>query len=989
MWGKSEKRIIRRLTNNIFALSALAVVALGLPVAYTNCSAKFGFEASDDSKLASLNSSGVIVINNGADFTNSDAVTLTISHISAEQMYVTNDPTCETGGSWQSVASSLPWTLASKNSSVGVYVKFSNDGDGGITSGCVSDLITHDDLPPTLSVSSAPAAFTNQANVAAVFVSQDSGSGIESAVCEAGSGSSATECSPTGLSLTNPAEGAYSYTVEVRDRAGNVSDPSMVEFVVDRTAPTVTLNMTPSKVSNQVRSEFRFSGTDAGAGIERFECRMGAAASFATLPFAPCADPKAETLASGAMKFEVKSIDKAGNASSVASYDWTIDLSAPTVMITKMPSAYSNQINTAFEFTGTDDSGALASYECKVDGGAYAACTSPHALTNLSEGSHTFSVIGIDVAGNRSAPASYSWTVDTTAPSLSIATKPDAITNSISATFGLVATDAGGIDVIECQLNDGAYAACGLTVTYNNLVDGDRSFRARAKDRAGNMSAVVSYTWKIDTSKPTVQITSGPGRWIKIRAASLEFVGADVNVATGLPALQLQCKLNDGEYGACSSPMAYSGLAEGSYLFSLRAVDAAGNVSDVVTHMWGVDLTPPSINFGRQPPSLLYVGDTAEIFFAVTDPGTTASGVASVMCGLNDVLATCTAESTKMFTQTAPGTYKFSVVAKDNAGNESRKDAQWQVSNKYYEYTQTVDVRRLTKIDVLVVIDNSGSMKTEHENMAARFGTFLDQLNGLDWQVGIVTTDMRTNVTKGDGKLVEFLDKNGSQTSKYIIDSKMSKTMAQEWFAKTIQMPTDGSSNEQGIAATYRAVQRGQNNNGTDARNFALFRTDAALAVLVVTDADETNSNGTQDQNKPDFVYNYVKSVYPAKPFSYHSIIVPLGDSVCVKQNGNENYGYAYDAMSRLTGGTTGTVCATDYGSQLTDIGKATQDLVRSVTLTCAPVDTNGDGKPEMTIVTANGTMAPPYTIMGMKINFESALPVGLTKLTYNCVAPL
>lgn len=978
----------RKLMNNGFAMTAVALMALSLPVAYTNCSAKFGFEASDDSKLASLNSSGVIVINGGNEFTNSDAVTLSISHISAEQMYVTNDPTCETGGTWQSIASSLPWTLANKNSSASVHVKFSNDGDGGVTSGCVNDVITHDDLPPTLSVTTAPPAFTNAGNVAAIFASQDSGSGVDRAACDVGAGSSANECTPSGMSLVNPAEGSYSYTIEVRDRAGNVSDPSTVSFVVDRTAPTVTLNMTPSRISNQVRSEFRFSGSDAGSGVEKYECRMGAAATFASIPFAACPDVKVENLSAGAMKFEVKAFDKAGNPSSVASYEWTIDLSAPTVMITKMPSAYSNQVNSAIEFTGTDDGGALASYECKLDDGAYAPCTSPHNIANLAEGSRTFSVIGVDVAGNRSSPASYTWIVDTTLPTISIATRPDAITNSTTATFGLVATDAGGIDLVECQLNDGAYAPCTLTSTYNALVDGDRSFRARAKDRAGNMSAVASYAWKIDTSKPTVMITSGPGRWIKIRAATLEFTGADVNVATGLPALQLQCKLNDGNFAACTSPTAYSGLNEGSYLFTLRAVDAAGNMSNELTHMWGVDLTPPSINFGRQPLSIVYRGESAEIFYAVTDPGTTASGVASVMCGINDVLATCTAESTKKYTLTQPGNYKFSVIAKDNAGNEATNYVEWQVSNRSYEQRQLIDVRRLTKIDVLVVIDNSGSMKTEHQNMAARFGTFLDQLNGLDWRVGIVTTDPR-NVTRGDGKLIEFLDKDGNATAKYMIDSTMSRTMAQEWFAKTIQMPTNGSGNEQGIAMTYRAIQRAQNNSGTDARNFALIRSDSALAVLVTTDSDETNSAGTQDQNKPEFVANYIKSVYPGKPFSYHSIIVPLGDSVCVKQNGNEGYGYAYDAMSRLTGGSTGTVCATDYGSQLMSIGQATQELIRSVALACAPIDTNGDGQPEMQITTANGSMAPAYTIVGLRINFVTPLPLGSTTLTYNCVAPL
>ena len=52
-----------------------------------------------------------------------------------------------------------------------------------------------------------------------------------------------------------------------------------------------------------------------------------------------------------------------------------------------------------------------------------------------------------------------------------------------------------------------------------------------------------------------------------------------------------------------------------------------------------------------------------------------------------------------------------------------------------------------TKVDVLVVVDNSGSMSVEQSNMGMRFASFLSRLQGLDWQVGIVTTDVQTNNT--------------------------------------------------------------------------------------------------------------------------------------------------------------------------------------------------------------------------------------------------
>jgi len=54
----------------------------------------------------------------------------------------------------------------------------------------------------------------------------------------------------------------------------------------------------------------------------------------------------------------------------------------------------------------------------------------------------------------------------------------------------------------------------------------------------------------------------------------------------------------------------------------------------------------------------------------------------------------------------------------------------------------TLDVNR--KVDVLLVIDNSGSMGDEQANIAANFGPFIETLEeaGADYRIGITTTDM-------------------------------------------------------------------------------------------------------------------------------------------------------------------------------------------------------------------------------------------------------
>lgn len=975
------------LTNNLSAAVAL-VIAMLIPVAFNNCSNQFAFEASEESRLASLNTSGTIVINNGDEFSNSPNVNLSISHISADRMYITNDPTCETGGAWENVAANKLWSLGSLNSSAFVYVKFTNDG--ALASDCLSDSIVHDDIAPTLAVSAPAPAYTNSNDVRVGLVSSDSGSGIDQATCAASSSTKASECSPSSLVISSAPEGAHSYNVTVRDRAGNSSAPQSVSFAVDRTAPTMSLNLTPSIVTNQTTSVFQFSGSDgaSGSGVDRFECRIGPMATVASLAFAPCVSGVSTALTSGSQRFEGRAVDRAGNLSSTVVYNWTIDTGAPTVTLTQFPTAYTNQTQATFAFIGTDDSGPITSFTCQIDGGARTACSSPFvSAAGLTQGTHTFSVIGTDSVGNASSPATYSWVVDTTPPVVTITSRPASITNSGNANFVMSATDANGIDVIECQLNGDGYKACGTTSNHANLGDGARRFDVRAKDRAGNLSSVVSHSWAIDTSKPTLQIASAPARWIGVRAATINVTVQDVNVAPGLPAPALNCRLDSATFATCTPSRTYSSLNEGDHVYYAQATDAAGNSSDTLVHTFGVDLTPPSINFGKQPLSLMYTSNLAEIAFQVAD---SASGLKSVVCGMNGTLAPCTAAYTNSFVNLPAGNYTFTVVARDNVDNEARGEISWQVSNRLREVSNTINVNGNNKLDVLVVIDNSGSMANEHKNMAARFGTFLDQLNGTDWQVGIVTTDVSSDAIRKDGRLVEFRQSAATASGQYIIRSSMGLATAKEWFAATIQMSTNGSGNEQGVAASLRALQRSQQSGSSvSAPNAELFRPDAALAILVVTDADETNPQGTLTQNRPETLINFVKTTWPSKVLSFHSIIVPINDTVCRAADGNESYGYNYVSMSNLTGGIIGTVCAVDYGAQLTAIGVSSQELVLSAPVECLPVDRNGDGTPDLTVVTSDGSPVPAFTFEGLRVRFASTLPAGSTTLRYSCVIPL
>ena len=77
---------------------------------------------------------------------------------------------------------------------------------------------------------------------------------------------------------------------------------------------------------------------------------------------------------------------------------------------------------------------------------SYSSCTSPHLLTGLAAGSHTFAVKAIDAAGNEDdTPATATWTIDTTAPTVT-GTEPAAGATDVATNVTATATVSEDLD---------------------------------------------------------------------------------------------------------------------------------------------------------------------------------------------------------------------------------------------------------------------------------------------------------------------------------------------------------------------------------------------------------------------------------------------------------------------------------------------------------------------------------------------------------------
>lgn len=201
--------------------------------------------------------------------------------------------------------------------------------------------------------------------------------------------------------------------------SGAANDIGADEIVVgDVIPPDTTINSGPPNPSNSNSATFTFSGTDARTKpetIASFECSLDGS------PFATCTSPTTLLgLAEGSHTFQVRARDAANNVDPTpASATWVVDTIAPDTTITTNPPLVSASANATFTFTGSDVSGTgIAGFACQLDGGGFAACTSPTNFVGLSNGLHTFDVRATDNAGNTDpTPATFTWTINNTPPS--------------------------------------------------------------------------------------------------------------------------------------------------------------------------------------------------------------------------------------------------------------------------------------------------------------------------------------------------------------------------------------------------------------------------------------------------------------------------------------------------------------------------------------------------------------------------------------------
>lgn len=354
------------------------------------------------------------------------------------------------------------------------------------------------------SVASGPATFTQSANAAFMFSSNDPSATFE---CSLDGAAFATCASPQNYS--DVPEGAHTFDVRAVGADGNQDPaPATYEWVVDTTPPGASIDSKPSSLVNFTDASFAFSANEAST----FQCSLDSGS------FTDCTSPVSYSgLGEGTHTFAVQATDRAGNTGTAAGYSWAIDTTPPVASIDSEPPSLTNSTDASFTFSANETS----TFRCSLDSGPFTDCTSSTSYSGLNDGAHNFNVQATDQAGNTGTATGYSWTVDTTPPTLdTVSIEPPTIpvggstTLTASASSDAVAadsyvdTDKGPGQNDPLPGGSGSFTAS----PYGSaLPAGTYTIGVRVRDAAGNWSPVQTTTLMV---APPVELDvsqNGPG----------------------------------------------------------------------------------------------------------------------------------------------------------------------------------------------------------------------------------------------------------------------------------------------------------------------------------------------------------------------------------------------------------------------------------------------------------------------------------------------
>lgn len=338
---------------------------------------------------------------------------------------------------------------------------------------------------------------------------------------------------------------------------------------------------------------------------------------------------------------------------------------------TTVPTVVSGTDNRTLKFSSSVY-GPGTTYECSLDGAAYASCAPPVSYPNLAIGSHTLAVRSYNQGTVDGTPASKTWNVTTPNVSFTAGPAEGSTTTDRNPSFTSTSTDPavlGGI-VWNLKRNGSAYDAgwSGATKSFSNLPDGKYEFTMNWQASNGNTDPTPPVRkWTID-NPPTTTITGGPAASSKTNNNDPVFT-----FTSDEPGSTFECRVWPGyavtDFEPCTSPKSYTDLADSSiWTFQVRAIDPNGNVDpNTAVRQWTIDTTPPNVTITSGPAEGSTTSNKNPTFTSSSTETTIAATCTLKKNGVTIANEFC--GTTKSYTGLTAGSYQFTTNHSDQAGN--------------------------------------------------------------------------------------------------------------------------------------------------------------------------------------------------------------------------------------------------------------------------------------------------------------------------------
>jgi hypothetical protein len=473
---------------------------------------------------------------------------------------------------------------------------------------------------PDTGIVSGPAGTVRSTSATFTFSSDQAGAGFQCRLDGAGFSACTSPVTYTGLG-----QGSHSFEVRARTAAGGTDPtPARRTWVVDTWGPWVT-TMAPGDgaggvaVASGVRAVFSEALDPATMTASNFTLSGGAGTVAASVTYDAATrsaflSPSGPLQPGTAYTVTVKGgpsgvADPLGNPMFVDRVWRFTTAAAPETTITSGPPNPAGPA-AAFAFSSSQPG---ASFQCRLDAAPFADCTSPTSYSGLADGGHAFEVRAWTLAaGADPSAARWTWSVDTTAPTVTGIAPADgaagvAVEVVLRATFS-EAVDAGSVSPSSFVLTGGPAAGpVEATVSYDpasrtaSLTPGaplapGNSYTATVKGGAGGVAdpagnpLAADRIWGFTTFAPPPETAIDSGPTGTVASANATFTFSSDPGSAGF-----QCRLDGAAFADCTSPATFSGLADGAHTFEVRGWTVVGGTDPTpAARTWSVNTAPPS-----------------------------------------------------------------------------------------------------------------------------------------------------------------------------------------------------------------------------------------------------------------------------------------------------------------------------------------------------------------------------------------------------------